>query len=113
MDTKKVVFLMDGTTVRVARNLSASIPDPHGTWAPILHENINNPFATAIKAELQEQSLKSDLIVLAMGLHPGRAFYEACVSVQIAPEVVILGDAFQIGGVFEAVKSGKLAGRNL
>ena len=60
-----------------------------------------------------EQSLPADLIVLAMGLHPSRAFYEACVSARVAPEVIQLGDAFQIGRVFEAVKSGWLVGRTL
>jgi 2-enoate reductase len=80
---------------------------------PILPENISNPFAKKIKEEIQEQSLTADLIVLAMGLHPSREFHEACVSVQVAPEVIQLGDAFQIGGVFEAVKSGSLAGRTL
>jgi hypothetical protein len=43
-------------------------------------------------------------------------FYEpgyGNVLTQAAAEVVILEDAFPIGGVFEAVKSGVLAGCNL
>jgi hypothetical protein len=78
-----------------------------------LPENISNPFAKPIKEEIQEQTLTADLVVLAMGLRPSRAFYEACVSAQAAPEVIQLGNAFQIGRVFEAIKSGSLVGRNL
>ena len=104
---------IEGNTVRLTRNISATVPDPYVTWAAILPENINNPFARKIKEEFQEQTLTADLVVLAMGLRPGRAFYDACVSTQVAPEVILLGDAFQIGGVLEAVKSGTLAGRNL
>jgi hypothetical protein len=54
-----------------------------------------------------------DLIVLAMGLRPVRDFYQGCITAQSAPEVIQLGDAFQIGRVFEAVKAGSLVGRNL
>jgi len=104
---------IEGTTVRLARNISATVPDPYTTWTPLLPENIHNPFARQIKAEIREQTLTADLVVLAIGLRPGQAFYEACVSSQVAPEVLILGDAFQIGSVQEAVKSGSLAGRNI
>jgi 2-enoate reductase len=104
---------IDGRTIQVARNISATVPDPYVTWAPVLPDNIKNPFARPIKEDIQEQTLVADLIVLAMGLHPDRAFYEACVAAQIAPEVIHLGDAFQIGSIREAVKSGFLAGRNI
>jgi len=103
----------DGNMVRVARNVSVTVPDPYVTWAPILPENIKNPFARPIKEDIREQTLAAELVVLAMGLRPGRAFYEACVSRRVAPEVILLGDAFQIGSVQQAVKSGYLAGRNL
>jgi hypothetical protein len=53
------------------------------------------------------------MVVLAMGLRPNRKFYEDCVSIQAAPEVIQIGDAIQIGRVLEAVRSGSLAGRNL
>jgi len=104
---------IERNTVRLARNISVSVPDPSGTWAPLLPENIHNPFARQIKAEIQEQTLTADLVVLAIGLRPTREFYEACVSSQVAPEVILLGDAFQIGSVQESIKSGSLAGRNL
>jgi 2-enoate reductase len=107
------LMAIEGNSVRLERNISATVPDPYVTWAPILPENISNPFAKKIKEEIQEQTLTADLIVLAMGLRPSREFHEACVSAQVAPEVLQLGDAFQIGGVFEAVKSGSLTGRTL
>lgn len=104
---------IEGNTIRLDRNVSATVPDPYITWTPILPENIVNPFAKLIKEEIQEQTLTADLVVLAMGLRPSRDFYEACVSAQTAPEVIQLGDAFQIGRIFEAVKSGSLVGRTL
>jgi 2-enoate reductase len=104
---------IEGNTARVDRNVSSTVPNPYVTWAPILPENIHNPFAKPIQDEYQEQSIQADLVVLAMGLRSGNAFYEACVNARVAPEIVQLGDAFQIGRVFEAVKSGSLGGRNL
>jgi len=79
----------------------------------MLPENISNPFAKPIKEDIQEQTLTADIVVLAMGLRPNRKFYETCVSIQAASEVIQIGDAFQIGRIFEAVKSGSLVGRNL
>jgi 2-enoate reductase len=104
---------IEGNTIRLDRIISATVPNPYITWIPISHGDISNPFARPIKEEIQEQTLTADLVVLAMGLRPGLAFYEACVSAQVAPEVIQLGDAFQIGRIFEAVKSGSLVGRNL
>jgi hypothetical protein len=79
----------------------------------LLPENIHNPFAKAIQDEYQEQTLEVDLVVLAMGLRPLNDLYETCLQEQAAPEIIQLGDAFQIGRVFEAVKAGSLVGRNL
>jgi 2-enoate reductase len=104
---------VEGKSVKVDRNVSSTVPDPFVTWSPILLENISNPFAKPIKEEIAEQTLTVDLVVLAMGLRSGRAFYEACVTAHVAPEIVQLGDTFQIGRVFEAVKSGSMVGRNI
>jgi 2-enoate reductase len=104
---------IEGNTVRLARNVSGTVPDPYITWVPILPENIKNPFAKQIKQEIREQTLNADLVVLAMGLRPDRTFYEACVSTQAAPQVLLIGDAFQIASVHEAVKSGSLVGCSL
>jgi len=104
---------IEGKKVNVKRNVSATVPDPYITWTPLLPENIANPFAKPIQEELQDQVIEADLVVLAMGLCPARDLYENCVKTQAAPEVIQLGDAFQTGRVFEAVKAGALVGRNL
>jgi 2-enoate reductase len=104
---------IEGNNVKLARNTSPTVPDPYVTWTPLLPENINNPFAKPIKEQIEEQTIQAELVVLAMGLRSEHGFYQACVTAQAAPEVIELGDAFQIGRVFEAVKSGSLVGRNL
>lgn len=104
---------INGSKVTVKRNLSKTVPSPYVTWTPLLPENIANPFAKPVVDESVEQTLDADLVVLAMGLRPNRDFYEGAIKNQTAPEVVQLGDAFQIGRVFEAVKAGFLVGRNL
>ncbi|MPM62160.1 Cinnamate reductase [bioreactor metagenome] len=104
---------IEGDQVKLARNVSSTVPDPYITWTPILPENISNPFAKPVQDEIKEQSISADLVVLAMGLRNGRAYYEACMNAQVAPEIIQLGDSFQIGRVFEAVKSGSMIGRSL
>jgi 2-enoate reductase len=104
---------IDGSSVNLRRNVSSTVPDPYSTWTPLLPENIHNPFARAIKEEFQTQTIEADLVVLAMGLRSGREYFETCLTAHIAPEIIQLGDTFQIGRVFEAVKSGYLVGRNL
>ena len=104
---------VDGNKVNIKRNLSKTVPSPYVTWTPLLPENISNPFAKAIVDESVDQTIETDLVVLAMGLRPVRDLYDGCVKAQSAPEIIQLGDAFQIGRVFEAVKAGFLVGRNL
>ncbi|MCE1253321.1 MAG: FAD-dependent oxidoreductase [Anaerolineae bacterium] len=99
--------------ITLLRNVSNTVPDPFNTWTPILPENIHNPFSKAIVEDIKEIDLETDLVVLAMGLKPGRDYYESCIKAQAAPEIIQLGDSFQIGRVFEAVKSGSMVGRNL
>ncbi len=43
--------------VTIARNRSASVPDPYVTWAPILPENVRNPLAKPIVEEFVEETL--------------------------------------------------------
>ncbi|HVM71578.1 MAG TPA: hypothetical protein VMT91_07440, partial [Anaerolineales bacterium] len=83
------------------------------TWAPLLPENINNPFARPIREEPRRQTLAVDLVVLALGLKPDRSFYETCLASQAAGEVLLLGDAFQVGSVFAAVQAADRVGRSL
>jgi 2-enoate reductase len=91
---------------RVLRNRSKSVPSPFKTWNPVLPDNIPNPLARPIREEMEEEVLPADLVVLAMGLKPDRAIYEACLRASAAPVIYNAGDAFQTGRVFEAVKAG-------
>jgi 2-enoate reductase len=104
---------VDGNSVQVVRNVSKTVPNPLVTWTPLLPANINNPMAKPIKEEPQEKTLAADLVVLAMGLRADRSFYQACVDGLAASQVRQLGDAFQTGRVFEAVKAGFQVGRSL
>jgi 2-enoate reductase len=99
--------------VVVTRNVSPTVPSPWVTWTPLLPENISNPMAKPIKEELTEQILPADLVVLALGLRPNQDLYNSLVAGNAAPEVRLLGDSFQVGRVFEAVKAGYLTGRTL
>ena len=44
-------------------------------------------------------------MVVAVGGLPDDRLYRACVEMNTAPELHLLGDAFQPGRVFEAVKA--------
>jgi len=104
---------LQGRSAQLERNVSVSVPDPYITWAPLLPENINNPFARPIREEPRRQTLAVDLVVLALGLKPDRSFYETCLASQAAGEVLLLGDAFQVGSVFAAVQAADRVGRSL
>lgn len=99
--------------VTIVRNVSASVPDPYVTWAPLLPENVENPLARPIRVEEKETSMEADLIVLATGLQPDRSLYEACLAGRAAPEIHNVGDSFAVGRVFEAVKAGYAVARAL
>ncbi len=100
-------------SVVLQRNVSASVPDPYVTWSPLLPENVLNPLAKVISEEWREQEIKADLVVLAAGLQPDFTLYETCRQAGLAAELYHVGDAFQIGRVFEAVKAGFAVGRTL
>jgi len=97
---------IDKDRVVVERNISKTVPNPYNTWNPILPENVKNPLARPIKVEWKEESLPAGLIVLAAGLTSDSAFFEECMKVNAAQEVHCIGDAFQIGRIWEAVKAG-------
>ena len=99
--------------VTVVRNVSNTVPSPYVTWTPLLPENIPNPLAKPMREELQETTLRADLVVLAVGLRPDRSLYDACQQQHAAAEVVYIGDNFSVGRVFEAVKAGFSVGRSL
>lgn len=99
--------------VTIRRNMSPTVPTPLNTWAPILPDNIANPLAKPIKEAFEDQNLDADLVVMAIGLKPDTDLYQSCVRENAAPEVRELGDAFKVGRVFEAVKSGFAVGRTI
>ena len=102
------IKIIEKGQVIVERNISNTVPDPYNTWNPILPENVKNPLARPIKEEWKEESLPADLIVLATGLTPDSSFYEKCVKEHTAEKICCIGDAFQSGRIWEAVKAGYL-----
>jgi 2-enoate reductase len=99
--------------VIIERNISKTVPDPYNTWNPILPENVKNPLGKRISEEWKEETLPADLIVLATGLVPDSTYYEQCIIEHAAQEVHCIGDAFQTGRIWEAVKAGYLLGITL
>jgi len=97
----------------IVRNLSKTVPDPYVTWAPILPENIDNPFAKAIKSDNSEIEVDADLVVLAAGAAPDDAFFYECQKISAAPEIHNIGDSSRCGRVFEAVKAAYQIGTSL
>jgi 2-enoate reductase len=112
LNCTRLVEIQPGKVV-VERNVSKTVPDPYNTWSPLLPENINNPMAPRQRTEIQQQVIAADLVVLASGLQPDRELYNACLQLGSAPRFYQIGDAFEIKGVFEAVKAGFAVGRVL
>jgi 2-enoate reductase len=104
---------IEDNQITIVRNTHPSVPDPHVTWRPLLPDNVINPLGRKIKENWQEETLEAGLVVLAMGLHPDRRLYENCLKEQSAPKIINIGDSFQVGRVFEAVKAGFLTGNSL
>jgi len=102
-----------GGVAIIARNASESVPDPYVTWTPLLPENIPNPLAKPIREQIVEETLAADLVVVATGLEADRALFEACERQRAAREVIVIGDNFHIGRVFEAVQAGFTVGNAL
>jgi len=100
-------------SVTLIRNMSHTVPDPRVSWAPLLPDNIKNPFGQHITVEERDVEVAADLVVLAVGMRPNNTLYDDCLSRQAAPEVRNIGDSFAVGRVFEAVRSGDAMGRSL
>jgi len=99
--------------VTVVRNISTTVPYPYNTWAPVLPDNIKNPLEKPIRLKEQMEKLEVDLVILACGVVPDDRLYEELVSGMAASEILHIGDAFSIGGVFEATKAGYRVGRTI
>ena len=99
--------------VLIEHNKSPTVPDPYNTWNPLLPDNLINPLAKPFRIELKERVIHADLVIMAIGLTPDQTLYDACQKAGIGNELYQIGDAFQVGRVFEAVKAGYSVGRTL
>jgi 2-enoate reductase len=110
LNCTRLVEIQPGKVI-VERNMSKTVPDPYNTWSPLLPENVNNPLAKKLSLDIHRQELAAGLIVLASGLEPDRELYNDCLQLGSAALIYQIGDAFEIKGVFEAVKAGYAVGR--
>jgi 2-enoate reductase len=99
--------------VTVVRNVSPTVPSPYVTWAPVLPENVVNPLARPIRVQEEQVTIPAELVVLAVGMEPDDALYEACVRERVAPEIHNIGDSFAPGRIFDATKAGYALGSAL
>ena len=99
--------------VQVMRNVSPTVPDPYVTWHPILPENVENPLAPKIKVEEKAETLPTDLVVIAAGGRADDALFLEAQRRHAAESLYNIGDSFQVGKVFEAVRSAYALGLSL
>lgn len=97
---------IDQESIEVEHNIFHTVPDPYNTWQPVLPDNIKNPLAKKIKTDLMIKKIPAELVVIATGLCADDDLYRVCVTTHAAPEIHLLGDAFKINSVHEAVKAG-------
>lgn len=97
--------------VLVMRNVSPTVPSPYATWSPVIPENVVNPLARPLRVEEKEVVLPADLVVLAVGMAPDDALYQACLRARVAPEIHNIGDSFAPASILEATRMGEMAGR--
>ncbi len=110
LNCSRLVEIQPGK-VLVERNVSGTVPDPYNTWSPLLPENISNPLARPLHTEIRVFTIDADLVVLASSLQPDQELYNTCLQGRSAAQIYQIGDAFEIKGVFEAVKAGFAVGR--
>ncbi|MBN1955972.1 MAG: FAD-dependent oxidoreductase, partial [Anaerolineae bacterium] len=97
--------------VTVVRNVSPTVPSPYATWSPVIPENVVNPLARPMRIEEKEVVLPADLVVVAVGMAPDDALYQACLRARVAPAIHNIGDAFAPASILEATRMGELVGR--
>jgi len=88
--------------VRIQRNISAGVPDPYCTWTPVLPKNIANPLAKKLGPDTWTEELDADLVVLAMGRRGDDSQYYDAQKNRVAPELHLIGDAYQGGNCLTA-----------
>ncbi len=91
--------------VWMEKNIDKTVPSPFNTWQPILPENIHNPLAPKIHKRLRDVEVPADLVVLAFGTKPNNDLYFSAVKNNVAKEIFNIGDSFECGKVFNAVKA--------
>ncbi len=109
--TRVVGFEKGG--VQVMRNVSPTVPDPYVTWHPILPENVENPLAPNLKVEEKAETLPADLVVIAAGGRADDALFLEAQRRRAAEALYNIGDSFQVGKVFEAVRAAYALGLSL
>jgi 2-enoate reductase len=92
-------------TVNIKKNVHKNIADPYNTWQPILPKNIPNPLAPKVGEEYENEALKADLVVFAMGGEPDDTLFFELQKQHTAPEIYNIGDSFCGGRVLEAMRS--------
>jgi len=112
LNCARVVEIRDGA-VEVVRNVAAQVPSPAGVWAPVLPENVANPFARRIPVVERRVTIPADLVVLATGQVPNDSLYRACMRQHVAPEIHNIGDSFRVARIFDATKAAYAVGSAL
>ena len=98
------VISLDTGKVNIER-ITENVPDPYNTWQPILPKNIENPLAKKLGTATREESLETDLVVIAMGGRADDRFYFDAVSKHVALEIHNIGDSFKAARVLEATRA--------
>ncbi|MCL2339513.1 MAG: enoate reductase, partial [Actinomycetia bacterium] len=88
-------------------------PDPYITWTPLLPENIVNPLAPKIGADWREESIATDLIVLATGGRADDSLDFDFLRLRSAAEIYNIGDSFSPGLVQAAVRGAYRLGSSI
>ena len=104
---------MKEDSIVVSQNVDKNVPNPYLTWNPILPENVENPLAKKPKDKYVTKTLKSDAIVLAMGVSPNDKLYYDLVAANAAPEINLIGDAFKSAKVHQATRSAYRKARSI
>ncbi len=107
------VARIDEGTVETVRNVAPGVPSPVAVWSPVLPENVVNPIRRRMPVVEREVTIAADLIVLATGQVSNDALYRACIRERLSAEIHNIGDAFQVGRIFDATKAAYAVGAAL
>lgn len=91
-------------SIVIEENVGRNKKDPYNTWSPILPENVLNPLEKKVKDKFVEKTIKADAVIMAIGARPDNALYYEAQKENIAKELYLIGDSYQVGKIFEATK---------